>query len=91
MFLRGIIHYKDGFKIEKEEETNFSIVCNKIKNWSYKNKLKPANSLVAQCLRLRTSIAEGMGSVPGLGIKIPQAASCDQLINWLVSAGFSYT
>lgn len=23
MFLRGLIHHKDDFKIEKEEETNF--------------------------------------------------------------------
>lgn len=26
MFLRGIIHYKDGFKIEKEEETKFWVI-----------------------------------------------------------------
>ena len=31
------------------------------------------NSLVVQGLRLCTSIAWGTGSIPGLGIKIPQA------------------
>ena len=31
------------------------------------------NSLVAQWLGLRTSTAEGLGSIPGLGTKIPQA------------------
>ena len=33
----------------------------------------PGNSLVVQWLGLRTFTAEGAGSIPGQGIKIPQA------------------
>ena len=36
------------------------------------------NSLVVQGLRLCTSIAWGTGSIPGLGIKIPQATWHDR-------------
>ena len=39
------------------------------------------NSLAVQWLGLRTSIAGGMGSIPGCGTKIPQAAWCGQKQN----------
>ena len=40
--------------------------CNKMSGWT---------SLVVQWLRLCTSTAGGMGSIPGWGTKIPQAAA----------------
>ena len=36
------------------------------------------NSLVVQWLELQTFTAEGVGSVPGWGPKIPQAMQCSQ-------------
>ena len=36
------------------------------------------NSLVVEWLGLRTFTAEGLGSIPGRGTKISQAASCGQ-------------
>ena len=36
------------------------------------------NSLAVQWLGLRTFTAEGTGSIPGQGTKIPQAAWCGQ-------------
>ena len=36
------------------------------------------NSLVVQWLELQTFTAEGVGSVPGWGTKIPQAMQCSQ-------------
>ena len=47
--------------------------CNK----QFKNEIKkaiPGNSLVVQWLGLHTLTAEGLGSIPGQGTKIPQAA-----------------
>ena len=38
------------------------------------------NSLAAQLLGLRSSIAEGVGSIPGRGTKIQQAVRCGQKI-----------
>ena len=43
----------------------------------YKNKTC-GTSLVVQCLRLCTSNAEGTGSFPGSGTKIPHASWCGQ-------------
>ena len=37
------------------------------------------NYLVVQWLELYTLTAKGPGSVPGWGIKIPQAAQCGQI------------
>ena len=56
MFLRGIIHYKDGFKIEKEEDTNFwviqvnltSVMKQEKKKSSDFSKLKPSSSITNQ-------------------------------------------
>ena len=36
------------------------------------------NSLVAQWLELRAFTAEGAGSIPGRGTKVPQATQCSQ-------------
>ena len=36
------------------------------------------NSLEVQLLRLGDFTAEGMGSIPGWGTKIPQSLQCDQ-------------
>ena len=43
------------------------------KNLLFILKIIIGTSLVVQWLRLQTSIAGGMGSIPGLGIKIPHA------------------
>ena len=37
-------------------------------------------SLAVQWLRLHTSTAGGVGSIPGQGIKIPRAAQCSQKV-----------
>ena len=39
---------------------------------------KAGNSLVVQWLELQTFTAEGVGSVPDWGTKIPQAMQCSQ-------------
>ena len=41
-------------------------------------KIKEGNSLVVQWLGLIAFTAEGPGSFPGRGTKIPQAAQCGQ-------------
>ena len=38
------------------------------------------NSLVVQWLGLRAFTAEGLGSIPGRGTKIPQASKCGKKI-----------
>ena len=38
----------------------------------------PGTSLAVQWLRLHASTAEGEGSIPGWGTKIPHAAQCSQ-------------
>ena len=45
-----------------------------IKKKSLKKKIKKGNSLVVQWLRLHAFTAEGPGSIPGQGTRIPQAA-----------------
>ena len=40
----------------------------------------PGTSLAVQWLTLGTSIAGGVGSIPGWGTKIPQAVRCGQKI-----------
>ena len=42
-----------------------------------RNKNKLRNSLTVQWLRLHALTLEGLGSIPGLGTKIPQAKQCD--------------
>ena len=50
-----------------------------------------ATSLVGQWLRLHASNAEGPGSNPGQGTKIPHAVWCDQkLINLKKEIYFKY-
>ena len=46
-----------------------------LSNWEIKNNNKKnlGTSLVAQWLRLRASNAEGAGSIPGQGTRIPHA------------------
>ena len=46
--------------------------------FSLKKEWNSGNSLVVQWLRLHAFIAEGVGSIPGWGTKIPEATWCGQ-------------
>ena len=52
----------------------YHVICDKKKRAS-------GVSQVVQWLRLHASTAGGMGSIPGLGTKIPHAAWCGQKDN----------
>ena len=47
--------------------------------WRQIDKRRIGNSLVVQWLGLYTFTAEGVGSIPTLGTKIPQAMQCSQI------------
>ena len=57
-------------ELEKRNQAPFCVL-------HLKNQV-PGNSLAVQWLGLHTFMAEGAGSTPGQGTKIPQASQCGQ-------------
>ena len=72
----SIQHSGGSFKIHKSDHSLFFLLQ---QLWRHMFKMKPPeNSLVLQWLGFCTFIAEGIGSTPGQGTKIPQASWHDQ-------------
>ena len=57
--------------------SNFLSIEDKRQNSKHRSNRR-GNSLAVQCLGLCAFTAEGAGSIPGWGTKIPQASRCGQ-------------